>query len=91
MLVGYQTKDAILRSESRWYNEGEKNTKYFLNLEIRHCIQGTITWLKINDNEPVQSDREILHERETFTKICIVQKRKWIISRKTFFLRYDKH
>ena len=26
----------IIRSKSRWYNEGEKNTKYFLNLEKRH-------------------------------------------------------
>ena len=23
----------IIRSKSRWYNEGKKNTKYFLNLE----------------------------------------------------------
>ena len=35
-IVEYQTKDAILRSKFRWYNEGEKNTKYFLNLEKRH-------------------------------------------------------
>ena len=27
---------AILRSKSRWYNEGEQNTKYFLNSEKRH-------------------------------------------------------
>ena len=32
----YKTRGAILRSKSRWYNEGEKNTKYFLNLEKRH-------------------------------------------------------
>ena len=32
-LVEYKTKGAIIRSKSRWYNEGEKNTKYFLNLE----------------------------------------------------------
>ena len=33
MIIKYRTKGAILRSQSRWYNEGEKNTKYFLNLE----------------------------------------------------------
>ena len=38
-IVEYQTKGAILRSKSRWYNEGERNTKYFLNLEKRHCKQ----------------------------------------------------
>ena len=26
----------IIRFKARWYNEGEKNTKYFLNLEKRH-------------------------------------------------------
>ena len=25
-IIEYQTKGAILRSKSRWYNEGEKNT-----------------------------------------------------------------
>ena len=54
--------------KSRWYNEGEKNTKYFLNLEKRHCKQGTITQLKVNDKDLIQSDREILHECETFYK-----------------------
>lgn len=28
-LIEYKTKGAIIRSKSRWYNEGEKNTKYF--------------------------------------------------------------
>ena len=32
-IIEYRTKGAIIRSRSRWYNEGEKNTKYFLNLE----------------------------------------------------------
>ena len=36
-IIEHQTKGALLRSKSRWYNEGEKNTKYFLNLEKRHC------------------------------------------------------
>ena len=31
-IIEHRTKGAILRSQSRWYNEGEKNTKYFLNL-----------------------------------------------------------
>ena len=32
----YKTQRAMPRSKSRWHNEGEKNTKYFLNLEKRH-------------------------------------------------------
>ena len=32
----YKTQGTILRSKTRWYNEGEKNSKYFFNLEKRH-------------------------------------------------------
>ena len=35
-IAQYQTCGAILRSKARWYNEGEKNTKYFLNMQKRH-------------------------------------------------------
>ena len=52
----------------RWYNEGEKNTKYFLNLEKRHCKQNTISQLKVNDNEFIYTDNEILNECESFYK-----------------------
>ena len=66
--IEYQTKGAMLRSKSRLYNEGKKNTKYFLNLEKRHCKQGTITQLKVNDKDLIQADREILHECEAVYK-----------------------
>ena len=65
-IIEYRTKGAILRSKSQWYNEGEKNTKYFLNLEKRHCKQGTITQLKVNDNDLICTDKEILKECESF-------------------------
>ena len=32
-VVQRQTQGAMIRSKTRWHNEGEKNTKYFLNLE----------------------------------------------------------
>ena len=52
----------IIKLKIRWYNEGEKNTKYFLNLEKRHCKEGTISQLKQNANNFVTSDQEILAE-----------------------------
>ena len=67
-IVEYQTKGAILRSKSRWYNEGEKNTKYFLNLEKRHCKQATISQLRTNDQKCIFTDKEILSECKTFYK-----------------------
>lgn len=66
-LVEYRTKaGAILRSKSVWYNEGEKNTKYFLSLEKIHFKQGTISRLKINEQDFVFSDKEIRAECESF-------------------------
>ena len=32
-LLQYKTNGAILRSKVRWFEQGERNTKYFLNLE----------------------------------------------------------
>ena len=32
-LYDYIADGAILRSKARWYQEGKKNTKYFLSLE----------------------------------------------------------
>ena len=65
-LIEYKTKGAIIRLKSQWYNEGEKNTKYFLNLEKRHCKQGTITQLKISEKDFADTDKEILNECESF-------------------------
>ena len=66
--VRWRTQGAILRCKARWYNEGEKNSKYFLNLEKRHYKLNTISQLQINENEFVTSDTGILEECETFYK-----------------------
>ena len=62
----YKTKGAIIRSRVRWYNDGEKNTKYFLNLEKRHLKQKTRRCLHLSDNEVVNTDEEILKEAKSF-------------------------
>ena len=67
-IIEHQTKGAIIRAKSRWYNEGEKNTKYFLTLEKRHYKQGTINRLKTKNGATVTSDKEILNQCETFYK-----------------------
>ena len=73
-IIEVRTKGAILRSKTRWYNEGEKNTKYFLNLEKRHFKQGTISTIKINDRDFVTSDKKILIECVSFYKTSFLPK-----------------
>lgn len=67
-IIELRTKGAILRSKSKWYNEGEKNTKYFLNLEKRHYKQGTISQIKTKNGEFVTANEKILNECENFYK-----------------------
>ena len=67
-IVEYKTKGAILRAKCRWHNEGEKNTKYFLNLEKRHFKNGVINQLKIGENAFTTTNKEILKECESFYK-----------------------
>ena len=41
-IIGYKTQVVIIRSKVKWYNEGERNTKYFHSLEKRHFNSKTI-------------------------------------------------
>ena len=72
-LIEYKTKGSIIRSKTRWYNEGEKNTKYFLGLEKRHFNKKkkkkkTIKSLKLENGNSVGSDKKILEEASSFYK-----------------------
>ena len=51
----------------RWVEEGEKNSKFFLNLEKRNYINKLITQLEI-DNKLVTDQNEILLAQRNFYK-----------------------
>ena len=55
-----------MRSRTRWYNEGEKNTKYFLSLEKRHHSNKTIKTLQLADGKLINTVREFLKESKSF-------------------------
>ena len=74
-LMRQKTKGAILRSRARWQEQGEHNTKYFLNLEKRNHCRKSITKLKINDNEYTSNQVEILREEKKLYEI-LYQSRK---------------
>ena len=65
-IIEYKTKGTIIRSKARWYNEGEKNNKYFLNLENRHCKKKTIVQIKAKDGANLTNDSDILRECNSF-------------------------
>ena len=64
----HETKGAMIRSKERWIQEGEKSTKYFLNLEKRNVVNKTITSLKTNDGNVITNQEELLKEQVTYYK-----------------------
>ena len=63
-----KTQGSILRSKAQWVEAGEKNTKYFLNLEKRNFETKHITKLKINDNECTEDPKQIMELQKNFYK-----------------------
>ncbi|RUA04563.1 MAG: hypothetical protein DSY43_06055, partial [Gammaproteobacteria bacterium] len=55
----------ITRSKARWYNEGEKPTKYFCGLEKRNYTAKVIRELEI-DGKRITSQADIINEQKTF-------------------------
>ena len=65
-IIAYKTQVAILRSKVKWYNEGEKNTKYSHNLEKRHFNSKTIRYLQSANGKKFSTDVEILDEAKNY-------------------------
>lgn len=62
----YITKGSILRSRVKWYEEGEKNTKYFLNLENHQKKKSCIRRIYNEHNKLISNPKEILKELNKF-------------------------
>ena len=57
-----KAKGAQLRSRIRYIEEGEKNTKFFLNLEKGRGKYNTITKLKTADGDIITNELELIEE-----------------------------
>ena len=61
-----KAKGAIIRSKTKWIEQGEKPTKYFFNLEKRNYNRKVIRSLKKSDGESITDELEILKEIELY-------------------------
>ena len=61
-----KVKGQIIRSRVQWYEEGEKNSRFFLNLEKRNRNKSTITHLIDHDSRPLTDTKAILNEIRNF-------------------------
>ena len=58
----------ITRAKARWHLEGEKNSKYFCNLERRHYTEKTISKLVNSEGTEITDTKLILDEQKDFYK-----------------------
>ena len=63
-----KVKGNILRSKCQVYEEGEKSTKFFLGLEKKKAINGTIDMLLVEDDEEINDYKTVLDEIKIFYK-----------------------
>ena len=63
-------KEAMFRSKARWFEQGEKPTKYFFNLEKRNYNRKIVKELKDEDDQILTNFKEINQRIEGhFSKI----------------------
>ena len=74
----------IVRSRTRWYEHGEKNSKYFFNLEKRDHIRKYIRKLRLSGVITVDPF-EILEGGKIFLKIFINQEKNYSGENELYF------
>ena len=62
----YITQGAIIGSRMNWYEEGEKNSKYFLNLESAKKKKTCIWKLSVDNDSYITEPKEIMKEIHDF-------------------------
>jgi len=67
-ILKVKTNGIILRSKAKWVEDGERNTKYFINLEKRNYNTNYIRKLINRDNKEICNLTDIISEQKTFYK-----------------------
>ena len=62
-----QVRGIMIRTKAKWISEGERNTKYFMNLEKRNFQKKCIRRLQ-TDNGVITNEKMILEEERLFYK-----------------------
>ena len=56
----------ITRTKAKWQDEGERNTRFFCNLEKKHFTEKIISKLVVENNQVIQDRKAILTEQKLF-------------------------
>ena len=72
-IIEEKTAGSMLRFKARWIEQGEKNTKYFLNLEKRNYNRKVITKLKLEDGTEIKDPKKFYRKSSVSIKIYTLQ------------------
>ena len=65
-LLNEKTKGTIFRTKTRWYEESEKNTKFFFNLEKRRYNARLCNKLILENGDLVTKEEMVIKEQKRF-------------------------
>ena len=68
-------REAIFRSKVKWFEQGEKPTKYFFNLEKMNYEKKLIREVKLKDGETITDPKQIEKELENFYSTMYTSKK----------------
>lgn len=68
-ITDYKTQGLILRSQTDWYEKGEKSTKYFLRMEKRNQIKKEMRRLQKDNGTFTSDQQEILELQREFYQV----------------------
>ena len=78
-----------IRSKCDWYEQSEKSTKFFLNLEKQRGSQNTIKKLVIDDKEITEQTHILKHIREFYENLFKTREQKNKIEMEDLFSDVD--
>ena len=66
ILMDEKVNGIITRAKAKWQVEGERNTRFFGNLEKKHFTEKIISKLVEENNQVIQDPKAILTEQNLF-------------------------
>ena len=66
ILMDEKVNGIITRAKAKWQVEGERNTRFFGNLEKKHFTEKIISKLVEENNQVIQDPKAILTEQKLF-------------------------
>ena len=69
----------IIRSRAKWIGGGEKNSKYFCNLEKRSFVQKSMCFIQKENGEIIHDSKSVISEAKSFYEQLYASKEADII------------